>query len=92
MIVRILTQGQWDVPDDRIDGLNELVAAVESAVEAGDTSTFATSLGALLQAVRDAGEPLPDDALTDSALILPPPDATLEEVRELLGEDGLIPG
>lgn len=92
MIVRILTLGQWDVPDDRMDGLNVLDAEVESAVDAGDTATFATSLGALLQAVRDAGEPLPDDALTHSALILPPPDATIEEVRELLGEDGLIPG
>ena len=28
----------------------------------------------------------------DSDLILPPADATLEEVRDLLSDDGLIPG
>ena len=28
----------------------------------------------------------------DSDLILPPSDATIDEVRELLSDDGLIPG
>jgi hypothetical protein len=32
------------------------------------------------------------DALDESDLILPPPDATIDEVRELLSDDGLIPG
>ena len=40
----------------------------------------------------DAGTPLADDALVDSDLLLPPADATIDEVRELLDEDGLIPG
>ena len=45
-----------------------------------------------LAEVRGRGAPLPDDALEPSDLILPSPDATLEEVRELLSDDGLIPG
>ena len=49
-------------------------------------------LDALLNAVRAAGTPLPDESLEDSDLILPPADATLEEVRELLSDEGLIPG
>ena len=92
MIVRILTEGQWDVPEEQLDELNRLDADVESAVENGDVTTFSQALGALLDAVRTAGTPLPDDALEDSDLILPPADATLEEVRELLSEEGLIPG
>ena len=92
MIVRILGEGQWDVADAHLDALNSLDAEVETAVEAGDETTFATSLVALLNAVRTAGDQLPDDSLVDSALILPPSDASLEEVRELLGDDGLIPG
>jgi hypothetical protein len=92
MIVRILAEGQWDVSEDHLDALNELDAAVESAVEGGDTATFASSLTALLDAVRSAGTPLADESLEDSDLILPPSDATLEEVRELLNDDGLIPG
>jgi hypothetical protein len=35
---------------------------------------------------------LADDTLQDSDLILPPSDATLDEVRQLLADDGLIPG
>jgi PspA-Associated protein len=92
MIVRILGEGQWDVAEDRLDELNRLDAEVEAAVEKGDQVTFSNALNALLNDVRTAGSPLPDDALQDSDLILPPADATIEEVRELLEDDGLIPG
>lgn len=94
MIVRILGEGQWDVADDQMDALNRLDTEVESAVEAGEPIRFAAGLTALLGAVREAGTPLADDSLEDSDLILPPSDASIEEVRALLTEadDGLIPG
>jgi hypothetical protein len=92
MIVRILAEGQWTVADDQLGTLNQLDSAVEAAIADGDQLTFTKSLDALLHAVRTSGSPLPDDALEDSDLILPPADATLEEVRELLNDDGLIPG
>jgi len=92
MIVRILGEGQWQVDDGQLGALNELDSAVEKAVESGDENVFVRSLTALLDAVRSAGTTLADDSLEDSDLILPPADATLEEVRELLSDDGLIPG
>ena len=94
MIVRILGEGQWNVADDHLDPLNELDAEVESAVEAGEQERFAAGLTALLDAVRSTGTPLPDESLVDSDLILPPADATIEEVRALLtdSDEGLIPG
>ena len=92
MIVRILGEGQLEVADDQLEVLNELDAAVESAVETGDEETFTTALTALLDGVRSSGQPLPVDSLEDSDLILPPSDATIDEVRELLSDDGLIPG
>jgi hypothetical protein len=92
VIVRILGEGQWDVADAHIEALNALDARVETAVTEGDDDSFASSLEELLRAIRTAGHPLPDDSLVDSDLILPPSDATIEEVRELLGDDGLIPG
>ena len=92
MIVRILGEGQLDVPDEKIDPLNELDAAVESAVEAEDQAAFEQALAALLAGVRQAGTPLAAESLEDSDLILPPADATIHEVRELLSGDGLIPG
>jgi hypothetical protein len=92
VIVRILGEGQYDVPDDKLETLNELDAAVESSVEAGDTEAFGRSLTALLAGVRAAAVPHEAGSLDTSDLILPPSDSSLEEVRDLLSGDGLIPG
>lgn len=92
MIVRILGEGQLEVGEDKLDALNELDAAVESAVESNDETAFAAAMVALLDGVRRSGTPLADESLEDSDLILPPADATIDEVRELLADDGLIPG
>jgi hypothetical protein len=92
VIVRILGEGQFVVPDDALDRLNELDGAVEAAVEAGDEAAFGPALAALLDGVRTIGAPHELDSLDESDLILPPADATLLEVRDLLEDDGLIPG
>ena len=92
MIIRVLGEGQYDVADHALDRLNELDAAVESAVQADDEVAFTAALAALLDGVRTAGVAHELDSLDESDLILPPPDATIAEVRELLTDDGLIPG
>lgn len=92
MIVRILAEGQYDVSDDALDRLNQLDSAVEEAIESGDEAAFAQALGSLLEGVRTMGVAHDIDSLDESDLILPPADATLDEVRELLSDDGLIPG
>lgn len=92
MIVRILGEGQWDLAEEHLTELNKLDSEVEKAVEAGDEETFASTLSALLESVRTQGARLPDDTLHDSDLILPPSDATIDEVRHMLEDDGLIPG
>ena len=92
MIVRILGEGQYDVDDGAMDRLNDLDTAVEAAVEAGDEGALGTALSALHDAVRSTGAAHDPDSLDESDLILPPVGATLDEVRDLLGDDGLIPG
>ena len=92
MIVRILGEGQFEVADAELSRLNELDAAVEAEIDAGNEDAFRARLAELLDGVRQVGAPLADDSLEDSDLILPPADATLEEVRDMLADDGLIPG
>ena len=92
MIVRILGEGQYDLDDHALDALNGLDTQIERAIEAGDEELFRTALAGLLAAVRSSGTHHEDDSLDESDLILPPGDASLEEVRDLLGDDGLIPG
>ena len=92
MIVRILGEGQLDVADAELVGLNALDAALQSAVESDEEDRFLQALVALLAKVREVGKPLPADEIVPSDLVLPSADASLAEVRELLGDEGLIPG
>ncbi|MFK0223536.1 hypothetical protein ACIQWN_35775 [Streptomyces vinaceus] len=92
MIVRIMGEGQVEVADVHLAELNKLDDELLAEMESGDEEGFRRTLGALLDAVRRLGSPLPDDALEPSELILPAPDASLDEVREMLSDDGLIPG
>jgi len=92
MIVRVLGEGQYDVLDADMEALNEEDERLIEAVDASDENAFDQSLRALLDAVRKAGKPVPEDQLVPSELVLPGAGTTIEEVRALLGEKGLIPG
>ena len=92
MIVRILGEGQVEVPESEVDELNSLDNALLRAVEADDEAAFRAAHAALLDRVRQLGTPLADDLLVPSDLVLPSADAGLAEVRELLGDEGLVAG
>ncbi|MET7361567.1 hypothetical protein ABZS76_24385 [Streptomyces sp. NPDC005562] len=92
MIVRIMGEGQVKLADSHFAELNKLDDDLLEEMESGDEPGFRRTLHALLDKVRELGTPLPDDALEPSELILPSPDATLDEVRDMLNDDGLIPG
>ncbi|MFJ4836889.1 hypothetical protein [Streptomyces sp. NPDC088746] len=92
MIVRIMGEGQVVLADSHVAELNKLDDILLAEMESGDGPGFRTTLHALLDKVRELGSPLADDSLEPSELILPSPDATLEEVRSMLRDDGLIPG
>ncbi|MEU3885087.1 hypothetical protein [Streptomyces sp. NPDC029041] len=92
MIMRILGEGQYEITEDHLDRLNEPDAALQSAADADDDTLFATALSALLDAVRSYGTPLPAGTIRPSDLVLPDEDTSLTQVRELLSDEGLIPG
>ena len=92
MILRILGEGQFEVADHTVEALNGLDNELQSAIEAGDEAAFHTALAGLLALVREVGEPVAADHLGPSDLVLPAAESTLEEVRALLGDEGLIPG
>lgn len=91
MIVRIMGEGQVKLDDSHFPTLNELDDELLAEVESGDEAGFRRTLTALLEAVRTLGAPLPEDSLEPSELILPAPEASIDEVRAMLTEDGLIP-
>jgi hypothetical protein len=92
VIVRILGEGQLEVPDSSAEELNTLDQELESAVERGDEAAFRPALAALLAKVREVGSPARADDLRPSELIIPHDDATMADVHRLLTDEGLIPG
>ena len=91
MIVRIATEDQYRLPEEDAGRLNELDNATVDACEAGDEGRFEQVFGEMLDLVRREGEPLPDDELEESDVILPPPDTTMAEAAHEFSGEGLIP-
>ena len=92
MIVRILGEGQFNLPGAVIDELNDLDNRMVEAVEAEDRDALHSLLVEMETLVRDKGEPVPLDELVESDLILPETDLTLEEAESLFVGEGLLPG
>ncbi len=95
MIIRIMGLGQWTMEPDQLVSLSEIDEAVEGSVADGDQDALRSALQKLVAGVKDVGEPVPDDVIVESDLVLPDVDATVEEVRALLDSTqefyGLIP-
>lgn len=91
MIVRIMGEGQLRIADEHFAELNRLDDELGEAIDSGDDERFRAALVTLLDEVRNVGEPVADDELVDSDLVLPYEDAHVDEVRVLLTDEGLIP-
>ncbi len=91
MIVRISGEAQYQLPDADAQRLNELDNQAVAAVEAGDEPTFQRHWNAMLELVTRDGDPLPDDELVESDVILPPRDLEFLEASAGFSGEGLIP-
>jgi hypothetical protein len=91
VIVRIATEGQYELPEEFHAELNEIDNRVVAAVEADDEAAYTESFTALLDYIRTQGAPLDGTDLRESDLIVPPPDLSLAEAEEEFTGDGLLP-
>ena len=91
MIVRLSGEGQYRVPDDVVQQLNELDEAAQAAVDAEDEPELDRRLDEMWELVRRDGELLPDEDLSPSDFVIPPSDLTLDETKRLFSAEGLIP-
>ncbi|MGE0569774.1 MAG: hypothetical protein AB7H85_16805 [Dehalococcoidia bacterium] len=92
MIVRLMGEGQFRIDDALTADLNEIDSSIDLAIERGSDESLAAALGAMAALVRERGAPLADDELVPSDAILPPPGISLDELLQLAGAEGLIPG
>ncbi|MCH8825635.1 MAG: hypothetical protein J4O08_10075 [Chloroflexi bacterium] len=92
MIVRIMTEGQYDLPGAYIDDLNKIDNDLVEVVEQENEAEFAKLLKKMLDLVRDNSTPVPVEELVESDLVLPEPDLTLIEAEEIFTGEGIVPG
>jgi hypothetical protein len=92
VIVRISTEGQYELAESDAKALNELDNQAVEACESGDEDHFSRTFNELIEFVRKNGQPVSDDRLDSSDVILPPPDVSFEEAQAEFSGEGLIPG
>jgi len=86
VIVRILGEGRYDVPEGDLPAIEQLDDELVDALERDDQNEFNGALIDLIGEVRHSGTLLPADDLRPSELVVPHEGATLDEVRALLAE------
>jgi hypothetical protein len=91
MIVRIATEGQFELDGGDGQELRRLDQKAVEQCEAGDEEVFRATFAQMLALIRSHGRQLPEDELVPSDVILPPPDVSFEEARAGFSGEGLIP-
>ncbi len=91
MIVRIQTEGQWELSQAQSGELDKIDNELVDVVGKQDTTKFQRLMEQLHDYVRKNGRQLPPEEIKESDLILPPVDATMDEVKELFAGEGMIP-
>jgi hypothetical protein len=91
VIVRLLTEGQYEVSEELVGRLNELDDRAMEALDRDDEAELDARLEEMWHLVQAEGQRLADDDLRPSDVVIPPADMTLAETRVLFSEDGLIP-
>ncbi|MFZ0668406.1 MAG: hypothetical protein WAM97_21835 [Acidimicrobiales bacterium] len=84
MIVRILGDRLYEVPESDLPEIEKLDSALDDALNSGDEEAFAEALAEIIAGVRDACAPLADDDERKSDLVVPHEGSTLQEVRDML--------
>jgi hypothetical protein len=86
MVVRILGEGRYDVPDADLPAIEQLDAQLADAMDRGDEAAFAGTLADLIGQVRHTGKLVAPDDLRTSSLVVPHEGSSLAEVQALLAE------
>jgi signal transduction histidine kinase len=92
MIVRIQGEGQWELSDAQIKEIDKIDDQVVEVVRGHDERRFEGLVKQMLDYVRSKGRALKPEEIVESDLILPPADATIDEVKSLFEHEGLIVG
>jgi hypothetical protein len=88
MIIRILGDGRYDVPDSELADIENLDKALVDALDGDDSAAFSDALASLIATVRSKGSLIPADDVRTSQQAVPHEGSELAEVKALLEDAG----
>jgi hypothetical protein len=88
LIIRILGQGKYKLDDSKNKALEDLDSKLTSAVDSNDEAAFRAALDNIIGFVKSEGTTVDSDHFGPSDLTLPHSDSTLQELKELLSQEG----
>ena len=91
MIARIMGEGQYRLSDAVRERVNAVDNAIVQAIDDDDEDAFHVAFEEMLELVRREGEPVGDDEVEASDVIVPPADTSFVEAAKEFTGDGLIP-
>lgn len=90
MIIRIMGEGQYRAPEALCNELNQIDNRIVELVEEGKAEEFQKELAKLISEIKKNGEPVGAEEITESDIIVPPADLSLEEAKDIFKGSGIF--
>lgn len=83
-------EGQYRAPEALCDELNQIDNRIVDLVEEGKAEEFQKELAKLISEIKKNGEPVEAEEITESDIIVPPADLSLEEAKAVFKGSGIF--
>lgn len=90
MIIRIVGEGQYEVPGSLFDELNAIDNRIVEIISKENEKDFKIELSRLINKIKTSGKMLSDADIKESDVIVPPGDLTLKEAKEIFTGSGIF--
>jgi hypothetical protein len=86
VIIRIMGEGQYHVPEVLCDQLREIDNRIVALIEEGNEKEFRKELFKLISEIKEKGEVVEEDKILVSDIIVPPENMSFKEVKDVFKE------
>lgn len=90
MIIRIVGEGQYEVPSALFDELNSIDNKIVDLVSQDNEEEYKAELSKLIGMIKSSGKQLDDADIVESDIIVPPGDLTFEEAKDIFTGVGIF--
>jgi len=90
MILRIMGEGQYQVPESLCNELNKIDNRIVALVSEGKAEEFRKELAKLISKIKEKGEAIDAKEILKSDITVPPEDLSFEEAKAVFKGSGIF--